>query len=77
MISFASIKETDYAVARKKICQILTDEFNKYHFLLEGDCLTGQEKDTFCKKNIDMDDAEATLALNQLSLYQKLFQCHL
>ena len=69
MISFANIKETNYAMARRKICQILTDEFNKYHFLLEGDCLTGQEKDTFCRKNIDMDDAEATLALNQLSLY--------
>ncbi len=57
------------AMARIKICQILADEFNKYHFLLKEDCLTDQEKETFCRKNIDMDDADATLALNQLSLY--------
>ena len=69
MVSFASIKETNYVMARRKICQILTDEFSKYHFLLEEGCLTEQEKETFCRKNIDMDDADATLALNQLSLY--------
>lgn len=69
MVSFASIKETNYTTARRKICQILADEFNKYHFLLEEGGLTEQEKDTFCRKNIDMDDADATLALNQLSLY--------
>ena len=69
MVSFASIKETNYVMARRKICQILTDEFSKYHFLLEEGCLTEQEKETFCRKSIDMDDADATLALNQLSLY--------
>lgn len=69
MVSFASIKETNYAMARRKICQILADEFNKHHFLLKEGCLTEQEKETFCRKNIDMDDADATLALNQLSLY--------
>ena len=69
MVSFASIKETNYAMARRKICQILADEFNKHHFLLKEECLTEQEKETFCRKNIDMDDADATLALNQLSLY--------
>ncbi len=54
---------------QRKICQILADEFSKHHFLLEEGCLTEQEKETFCRKNIDMDDADATLALNQLSLY--------
>ncbi len=69
MISFAGVKETDFVMARRKICQFLAEEFNRYHFLLEGECLTEQEKETFCRKNIDMDDVEATLALNQLSLY--------
>ena len=56
-------------MARRKMCQILADEFNRYHFILKGDCLTEQEKDTFLRKSIDMDDAEAALALNQLSAY--------
>ena len=37
--------------------------------MLEGDCLTGQEKDTFRRKTIEMEDVDATLALNQLSEY--------
>ncbi len=69
MLSFASIKESNYTAARRKICQFLADEFDKYHFLLNEDCLTDQEKEKFRRKSIDMDDVEATLALNQLCLY--------
>ncbi len=68
-ISFAGIKETDYALARRKICQIIAEEYVKYDFLLKGDCLAELEKASFGRKTIDMDDVDATLALNQLSLY--------
>lgn len=68
-LSFASIKETDYATARRKICQLLADVYMQYGFLLKGDCLAAPEKDTFRRKTIDMDDVDATLALHQLSLY--------
>ena len=68
-LSFASIKETDYATARRKICQLLADMYMQYGFLLEGDCLAMPEKDTFRRKTIDMDDVDATLALHQLSHY--------
>ena len=66
-ISFANIKEADYNNTRRKICQILESEYARYSFLLEGNLLTEQEKITFRRKTIDMDDVDATLALNQLS----------
>lgn len=68
-LSFANVKEVDYQNARKKICQLIASEYARCVFLLEGDCLTEQEKDTFRRKTINMDDVDATLALNQLSEY--------
>lgn len=68
-LSFAGIKETGYAAARKKICQIITDEYIRHEFLLEGNVLTESEKCAFRRKTIDMDDVDATLALGQLSHY--------
>lgn len=68
-LSFASIKETSYASARRKICQLLAEAYMRHGFLLEGDTLAEPEKDTFRRKTIDMDDVDATLALHQLSLY--------
>ena len=68
-LSFASVKETDYYNTRKKICQLLASEYARCDFLLEGNCLTEQEKDTFRRKTIDMEDVDATMAINQLSEY--------
>ena len=68
-MSFASIKETDFATARRKICQLLADVYMQHGFLLEGKCLAEPEKEAFQRKTIDMDDVDATFALNQLSLY--------
>lgn len=68
-LSFASIKETNYGTARRKICQLLTDVYMQHRFLLDGECLAEPEKATFRRKDIDMDDVDATLALHQLSLY--------
>ena len=68
-LSFASIKESNYANARRKICQLLSDAYTAHNFLLAGDTLSPSEKDTFRRKTIDMHDVDATLALHQLSLY--------
>jgi len=68
-LSFANIKEKNYDDARRKICQLITDEYVKKIFLLEADCLAEVEKESFRRKTIDMDDVDATLALYQLSLY--------
>lgn len=68
-LSFASVKETDYDSARKKICQLIADEYVKRAFLLEKGGLAETEKESFLRKTIDMSDVEATYALHQLSLY--------
>ena len=38
-LTFADIKETSFVQTRKKICQIITNLYSKYDFLLEGDFL--------------------------------------
>ena len=68
-LSFANVKEANYRDARAKICQLIASEYARCAFLLEGDCLTEQEKDVFRRKSMDMGDVDATLALNQLSEY--------
>ena len=68
-LSFANVKETNYQNTRAKICQLIASEYARCSFLLEGDCLTEQEKNLFRGKSMDMGDVEATLALNQLSEY--------
>ena len=68
-LSFANIKETNYQVTRKKICQQLVELYAKHSYLLGGDLLYETEKEYFKRVNIDMDDADATIALNRLSEY--------
>ena len=68
-ISFADMKENTYIQARKKICRILKELYNRYHFLLEGDLLTESEKRDFQHISIDMEDNEASYSLKALSNY--------
>ena len=46
-LSFANIKEKDYATARQKMCQLLTGLYARNSFLLEGDILYETEKNYF------------------------------
>ena len=68
-LSFAGIKETNYHDTRKKICQTIAGEYARRQYLLDGKCLTASEKLLFQKKTAEMDDVDATMALNQLSEY--------
>lgn len=68
-LSFASIKDSNYETTRRKICQILSNLYSQYDFLLKGDCLDEKEKKFFESVTVDMGDVEATFALHQLSLY--------
>ena len=68
-LSFADIKETNYHMTRKKICQQLIELYAKHSYLLKGDLLYETEKEYFKRVNIDMDDADATITLNRLSAY--------
>lgn len=68
-LSFAGIKETNYPHVREKINHLITGIYARHAFLLEGDCLTEQEKEMFRRKTVNMGDVDAALSLNQLSEY--------
>ena len=68
-LSFARIKENNYKSVRKQICQQLTDLYAQHAYLLKGDILYETERDYFKRVNVDMDDADAVIALNRLSEY--------
>ena len=69
-LSFANVKEPDYQNTRTKICRLLTNLYVKYSFLRESDVLTETDRGFFDRiLSADMCDADATLALYQLSDY--------
>lgn len=72
-LTFSSIKERNFEEARKKICATIQMLYQKYHFLLEGDILNGQEKAEFLKVSAEMPEYEATLTLKKLSGYLERF----
>ena len=62
-LSFANIKEESYATARRKICQILSNLYSGYNFLMEHPILDKKEQKFFEDVSADMDDVTATLAI--------------
>lgn len=68
-LSFANVKETDYQTARRKICQILSNLYAEYEFLFDSPVLGERGTRFFRSVSEDMDDAAATMAIHQLSLY--------
>ena len=68
-LSFASVKETDFINARKKICQIITNLYNKFDFVLDTDLLNENEKVMYRKVSADMEDYVASDSLKNLSDY--------
>ena len=68
-LSFAKVKETDFPNARKKICRIIKDLYNKYAFLADSSCLNQDERDTWQEISVEMEDYMAADSLNALSNY--------
>ena len=66
-LSFANVKEPTYEMAKKRICQILTDIYNKNQYLLESGLLTEEELKYFKSISTDMDEINATMALHKMS----------
>lgn len=66
-ISFANVKEPTYEMAKKRICQVLTDIYNKNQFLLDSGLLTEEEIKYFKRISTDMDEIDATMALHKMS----------
>ena len=68
-LSFANIKEKNYEITRRKICQILTDLYADYTFLMKSDVMEASDREFFHRISPNMGDVEATLALHNLSKY--------
>ncbi len=68
-LSFAKVKEISFQNARKKICQLITNLYNRYDFLLESGLLNEKEKSIYHEVNADMEDYLASEALSNLSDY--------
>ena len=43
-LSFARIKEKNYTTTKEKICEIITNLYNKYHFLRDSEVLTDRDR---------------------------------
>lgn len=71
-LSFANIKEATYTSTRKKICQIITDLYDKHSYILSSGILEENERDFFKRISVEMDDADATMAIHYMTkfLYQ-------
>ena len=68
-LSFAGVKETSYVNVRKKICQYIKNQYNRFEFLLESDCLNDDEKERYGLVSAEMEDYIASDSLKCLSDY--------
>lgn len=73
-LSFAEIKEDNYRNVRRKINQILTGLYVRFHYLRDSDVLTEADRRFFDSVREDMGDVEASIAIQKLSEY--LFRHH-
>ena len=53
-LSFASVKERDYESTKSRICQLITDLYNKYNFIKKSEWMTETDKDFFESVRTDM-----------------------
>lgn len=71
-LSFARVKEPDYISAKQRICRLIADAYNENWYLVERGALRENEKAEFLEiinKKTEMNEEQATTALNNLSGY--------
>lgn len=69
-LSFARVKEKDYATTRDKLCEIIRNLFIKNIFLKDSDVLTSADRAFFDRiLSMDASDSDVTSALYQMSDY--------
>ena len=66
-LSFANIKETNYPLTSRRICELLKKQFQINDFLLESDKFSKYEKTYIEKMACEVSEFDAAMALNQLS----------
>ena len=72
-LSFANVKEKNYADTRKKICQLIADLYTNHSFLLKSDVLETGDVEFFHRVSASMDDVDATMAIHYLSKFLYLY----
>ena len=67
-LTFANVKENNYTLTRKKICQLIVDLYVKYSYVKESNPLTNTDRNFFNRiLDENYDDADITLAIHKLS----------
>lgn len=72
-LSFANIKEADFATTRKKICQVITELYARYQFVMDGDALTENDRAFYQRVNAEMDDVDASMSVHYLAKFLKQY----
>jgi hypothetical protein len=68
-LTFSYVKGDDFLWVKETLYEILTDMYNKYDFLLEGDLLNENERAYYKSVNINMSETTASLALYRMTNY--------
>ena len=68
-LSFASVKERNFEMTRKKICQLIANLYDKNSFLLSSGVMKENDIRYFKRVSEEMDDSDASLSLHQLADY--------
>lgn len=68
-LSFANVKEKDYPSTILRICQLVTDLYNRNAFLLQSNLLLEEEKAEYRKISMNMPEVVATMAIHKLAEY--------
>lgn len=68
-LSFANVKETDFETTKIRISKIMQSLYIDYSYLLGSEALADTEKEIFRKMMNLEDDADATLAIHDLSKF--------
>ena len=66
-LSFANIKEADFQSTRKKICQLISELYSRYDFLLDAVQCKDGDRDYFYRVNPQMDDVDASMSVHYLA----------
>ena len=71
-LSFANIKETDFKATRKKICQMISELYTRYDFLIEDETCKEGDREYYRRINPQMDDVDASMSVHYLAklMYQ-------
>ena len=66
-ISFARVKENTFREARRSICRIIEEQYNKNEYLLKGDLLNEKERAFYQEVTADMSDSTAAASLRAMA----------